>query len=153
MRDQDRDGGIATNDLPQGVLDASNVLKALAHPARLMIVGHLLDGEKSVGEIERDLVLRQPSLSQQLRQLREAGVVATRREAKSVFYRLNDDRAATLMREIAAIFGDTATRPQPVPAAQPRSRPVGDPPCAPRRVASGGECAMFPIAGRNADRR
>jgi len=138
--------------MPPAVIEASGVLKALAHPARLLIVGHLLDGEKSVGEIERDLDLRQPSLSQQLRHLREAGVVATRREAKSVYYRLADERVALLLREIGDIFGNEGRTTSLAPA-QPAPPPAGRATCAPRRVATIGECAIFPVAGPGTRRR
>lgn len=99
------DGGAATDG--RAIVDeASSVLRALAHPARLMIAFHLLQGEKSVGEIEDELDLRQPALSQQLRQLREAGMVATRREAKLVYYRLDDERVPGLLETLRALFGE-----------------------------------------------
>ena len=72
-------------------------LKALANPARLRIAMHLLDGEKAVSEIEDELGLRQPNLSQYLAELREAGLVTTRREARSVFYALADAQAEALL--------------------------------------------------------
>ncbi len=150
--ESDRNGQGEAAAMPAAVAEASGVLKALAHPARLLIVGHLLDGEKSVGEIERDLDLRQPSLSQQLRHLREAGVVATRREAKSVYYRLADERVALLLREIGAIFDDDGRAPTLAPA-QPAAAPAGRATCAPRRVSTFGECAIFPVAGPGVRRR
>src|ERR1700737_5212703 len=75
---------------------ASSFMKILANPNRLMIACALLDGERSVGDLETDLGLRQPSLSQQLAELRESGVVEARREAKQVFYRISDQRAVAL---------------------------------------------------------
>jgi DNA-binding transcriptional ArsR family regulator len=48
----------------------------------------LIDGEKSVGEIEETLSLRQPAISQQLARLRADGLVETRREGKNIFYSL-----------------------------------------------------------------
>lgn len=68
--------------------DASGFLKALAHEARLLILCLLIDGEKSVTEIEQVLSLRQPAISQQLARLRVDGLVETRRDGKNVYYSL-----------------------------------------------------------------
>ena len=68
--------------------DASEFLKALAHEARLLILCMLLEEEKTVGEIEEALRLRQPAISQQLARLRAEGLVETRRDGKNIFYSL-----------------------------------------------------------------
>jgi DNA-binding transcriptional ArsR family regulator len=68
--------------------EASGFLKALAHEGRLLILCLLMDGEKSVSEIEDMLSLRQPAISQQLARLRADGLVETRRDGKSIFYSL-----------------------------------------------------------------
>ena len=83
---------------------ASSFMKSLANPNRLMIACALLDGERSVGDLETDLGLRQPSLSQQLAELRESGIVEARREAKQVFYRISDQRAVALLATLHQIF-------------------------------------------------
>jgi DNA-binding transcriptional ArsR family regulator len=83
---------------------ASSFMKSLANPNRLMIACALLDGERSVGDLEIDLRLRQPSLSQQLAELRESGVVEARREAKQVFYRISDQRVVALLATLHQIF-------------------------------------------------
>lgn len=80
------------------------LLKILANRNRLMIVCTLVDGEYSVGQIEEELGIWQPTLSQQLTILREAGIVATRREAKQIFYRLTEQKAAQLVEALHAIF-------------------------------------------------
>ncbi|OAE40706.1 sulfite-sensing transcriptional repressor BigR [Agrobacterium tumefaciens] len=80
------------------------LLKTLAHPARLMLACTLAQGEFSVGELESKLDIRQPTLSQQLGVLREAGVVETRRDAKQIFYRLTQEKAAQLIEALYAIF-------------------------------------------------
>src|SRR5258708_23816064 len=59
---------------------ASDLLKALSHEVRLLILCFLSEGEKSVGEIEKVLKLRQPAVSQQLARLRADGLVETRRD-------------------------------------------------------------------------
>jgi DNA-binding transcriptional ArsR family regulator len=61
-------------------------LKKLANPNRLMIVCALVNGERSVRDLEDSLGIRQPGLSQQIAELRDAGLIAGRKESKSVFY-------------------------------------------------------------------
>ena len=63
-------------------------LKLAANPNRLQILLLLLNGEFAVGEIESRLGIKQPNLSQELRGLRESGLVQTRRQSKVVFYAL-----------------------------------------------------------------
>src|SRR4030088_881131 len=83
---------------------ASSFMKTLANPNRLMIACALLEGERSVGDLEIELGLRQPSLSQQLAELRESGVVEARREPKQVFYRISDQRVVALLATLHQIF-------------------------------------------------
>lgn len=75
-------------------------LKALAHPLRFQILELLKSGEMNVGEIESASGIGQPTLSQQLSVLRKAGLVATRKEAKLVFYSREEDRFAAIARAI-----------------------------------------------------
>ena len=85
--------------------EASALLKALSHPARLMICCQLRDQEMSVSEIEETLGIRQPRLSRELGKLREEGLVETRRESKAVFYRLpTDGRVAPMIDAICAVM-------------------------------------------------
>ena len=66
--------------------EASEFLKALSHEVRLVILCLLIEGEKTVTEIEQILSLRQPAVSQQLARLRADGLVKTRRNGKQVYY-------------------------------------------------------------------
>ena len=66
--------------------DASEFLKALAHETRLVILCLLLDGRKSVGELEQKLKLSQPFVSQQLARLRADDLVEAERDGKNVYY-------------------------------------------------------------------
>jgi DNA-binding transcriptional ArsR family regulator len=90
--------------LCRSVDDASDLLKALANPNRLSIICMLLEGESSVAEIEDQLRIRQPTLSQQLGELRDAGMVATRRDAKHIYYRVADDRAGRIVKTLREVF-------------------------------------------------
>jgi DNA-binding transcriptional ArsR family regulator len=83
---------------------ASDFLKALAHESRLIILCILADGEKSVSELEHELRLRQPTVSQQLARLRVDGLVSTRREGKIIYYSLASDEARTVIGAIYDVF-------------------------------------------------
>jgi len=92
--------------------EATALLKALAHPARLMICCQLRDGEMSVGGIEEMLDIRQPRLSRELAKLREEGLVETRRDSKVVFYRLSQTGRVTAMLDaICAVMLGKADAP------------------------------------------
>jgi DNA-binding transcriptional ArsR family regulator len=77
--------------------EASEFLKALAHESRLMILCDLLQGEKSVGELEALLARRQSSVSQQLARLRLQGLVAARRDGKTIYYSIASDKARSII--------------------------------------------------------
>ncbi len=81
--------------------EASAFLKALAHELRLMILCDLLHGEKSVGELEALLARRQSTVSQQLARLRFEGLVAARRDGKTIYYSIASDKARSV---IAALY-------------------------------------------------
>lgn len=84
--------------------EATAFLKKLANQDRLMIVCTLVEGERSVRELEERLGLRQPSLSQQLGELRQAGMIEGRKEGKQMFYRLADPRVCDLVGTLHTIF-------------------------------------------------
>lgn len=81
--------------------DASEFLKALAHETRLLLLCYLAERERSVTDLESALSLRQPTVSQQLARLRLDGLVTTRREGKTIYYSIADER---LHRVIAIIY-------------------------------------------------
>ena len=79
---------------------AVTTLKILANEDRLLLLCQLSQGERCVSELERELGIRQPTLSQQLGVLRTEGAVNTRREGKNIYYSVADP--ATL--EILALL-------------------------------------------------
>ena len=85
---------------------ASNFLKAIGHEGRLMILCHLTTGEKSVTELEQLLQARQAAVSQQLSRLRLEGLVTPRRDGKTIFYSLTDDRSRQIMELVYKLFCD-----------------------------------------------
>jgi DNA-binding transcriptional ArsR family regulator len=82
------DDAMDMDELLANARDAAGFLKALSHEARLVILCLLVEGEKSVGEIEGMLRLRQPAVSQQLARLRADDLVETRRDGKNIYYSL-----------------------------------------------------------------
>jgi ArsR family transcriptional regulator len=95
----------------RGARRASRFLKGLSNEKRLLILCALVESEKSVGELEDILGIRQPTLSQQLARLRLDRLVATRRDGKSILYSLKsaDARAAIgLLHELFCAPGEEA---------------------------------------------
>jgi DNA-binding transcriptional ArsR family regulator len=84
--------------------DAAALLKALANEQRLLVLCALVDGPKSVGELNDRVDLSQSALSQHLAVLRSAGIVTTRREAQTIWYALADGPAAAVMAALHASF-------------------------------------------------
>ena len=83
---------------------ACDFLKTLAHQDRLMILCSLVDGEKSVGELEQLLGAKQAAVSQQLARLRAEGLVSARRDGRLVWYSLLDPKAKQMIRLLHDMF-------------------------------------------------
>ena len=83
---------------------AARLLTALANERRLAILCVLTEGERSVGELVGAVGLTQSALSQHLGKLRNAGIVATRRQAQTIYYRLASDAAGSVMTTLAKIY-------------------------------------------------
>ncbi len=84
--------------------EAADLLRQLANSNRLLILCHISQEERSVGQLEQDLGIRQPGLSQQLAELRQSGLVKTRRASRSIYYSIADDRAEAVMTMLYEIF-------------------------------------------------
>ncbi|MBG6077135.1 helix-turn-helix transcriptional regulator [Polaromonas sp. CG_9.11] len=91
---------IDTDTLRQGAAQAVAALKLLANEDRLLLLCQLSQGELCVSELEAQLGIRQPTLSQQLGVLRAEGVVNTRRQGKNIYYSVAD----SAMLEIVAVL-------------------------------------------------
>lgn len=85
-------------------LPACNMLKILANEDRLLILCQLINGPSSVGELEKELGIRQPTLSQQLAVLREEGLVATERKGKYIIYSLSNPDVIRIMETLYSIY-------------------------------------------------
>ena len=84
---------------------AAAVARALADPKRLCVVERLADGERSVSDLSREVGCQVPNMSQHLSVLRAAGLVATRREGSTIYYRLADDRVLDAYRLLQQVAG------------------------------------------------
>lgn len=84
--------------------EAAKLLRALGNERRLLILCQLGDGERSVRELQPRVGLSQSALSQHLAVLREEGVVATRRDAQTIWYRIADPAATRVVATLAEIF-------------------------------------------------
>lgn len=84
---------------------ASEMLKAMAHESRLVILCLLYQGEKSVTELESILELRQPTISQQLARLRNDKLVETRRDGKMIYYSIASDEAGHIVELLCHLYG------------------------------------------------
>ena len=83
---------------------ASAVLKAMANKRRLLILCQLVQGEKSVGELEELINLNQSALSQHLAILRRNNLVQTRREAQTIYYSLSTAEAEVIMQALYDLY-------------------------------------------------
>jgi DNA-binding transcriptional ArsR family regulator len=89
---------------------ACRLMKALSNPDRLLLLCHLVEGEKRVGELEAVSGVAQPTLSQQLGVLREEGLVSTRRDGKNIYYRIDNPQPVAVMNVLYQQFCGTSTK-------------------------------------------
>ena len=75
----------------------ANLFRVLGHPARVRILELLREGERSVGALQAELGLDSGGTSQHLAALRRIGLVESRREGTSVYYRVDDQRVFELL--------------------------------------------------------
>lgn len=88
---------IELNKMQESAGEACKLLKTLGNSDRLLLLCQISQGERCVGDLEEELGIRQPTLSQQLTVLRNEGLVQTRREGKQIYYSVSSDTALDLM--------------------------------------------------------
>ena len=88
--------------------EAATFLKSMANDRRLIVLCELVKGEKTVGELEAVAGLSQSALSQHLAKLREAKLVATRRQSQTIYYSL----ANAGVKRLIDVLYDLYCRPQ-----------------------------------------
>lgn len=95
---------IASAALAERAEPVARRLSLMANPNRLMILCRLAEGEASVGALQNLVGLGQSALSQHLAKLRDGGLVATRRDARTIYYRIDDARTEAIMAALYDIF-------------------------------------------------
>ena len=87
-----------------GHIEASILLKAMSNETRLMILCHLLNGEKTVTEIEDFIGVSQSAISQHLAVLRDHNLVATQRAGQSVRYSLEGKKSRSIIEVLYKLY-------------------------------------------------
>lgn len=85
--------------------EASNFLQAISNEKRLLVLCHLMGGERSVGSLADLVGLSQSALSQHLSKLRAQKLVKTRRDAQTIYYSSNSEQVLTLLDALESIYG------------------------------------------------
>ena len=88
----------------ENAANAVRLLKSLANESRLIVMCVLAEGEISVGHLNRRIDLSQSALSQHLAILRDKGILASRKDANKVFYRVGDTRTLRLIGMMQEVF-------------------------------------------------
>ncbi|MEY9626320.1 ArsR/SmtB family transcription factor [Sinorhizobium fredii] len=130
---------LPVDELQDKAAEAAEFMRLFSTPSRLMLLCHIAQQEQSVSDIQSDLGLKQPALSQQLAELRQAGLVKTRRESRTIYYSIADHRVEAVMDLLFGLFC-AAERP-PETAHNGQSRPALASSCA--RQPDIGEAAQF----------
>jgi DNA-binding transcriptional ArsR family regulator len=84
--------------------DASMLLAAMANPKRLLVLCHLVEGERSVGQLAAMVNLSQAALSQHLAKMRGLRLVATRRDGQTIYYRLASREVRELLETLYRLY-------------------------------------------------
>lgn len=92
------------DELLEQARKASELLKALSHETRLLILCLLSEGEKSVSELEKIMAVPQAAVSQQLARLRFDRLVTARREGRNIYYQIASDEVGGIIDQLYSIF-------------------------------------------------
>ena len=84
--------------------DVSEILKTMGHPKRLLILCMLLDGEKSVSEIEQYCKISQSQVSNFLKRMMYENLLENRRDGNTIYYKISDPRISELVQQLQDIF-------------------------------------------------
>ena len=98
------DATIDLDTMRASASEACRLMKVLSNPDRLLLLCQLAQRERCPSDLEAELGILQPTLSQQLGVLRDEGLVATRREGKRIYYHLSSDSARVVMQVLYAQF-------------------------------------------------
>ncbi len=120
---ESRPDPLPSDELQAKAEQASRLLAAMANTKRLMVLCNLLEGEKSVGELTKIVGLSQGALSQHLAKMRALDLVATRRDAQTIYYRLASEEVRAVLETLYRLFCAPACPPQAVvPGRKPTAK-------------------------------
>lgn len=95
---------IELDEMRASAQSACTLMKVLSNQDRLLLLCQLATGEKNVGELEQELGINQPTLSQQLTVLRNEDLVSTRREGKNIYYSMASAHALAVIQVLYTQF-------------------------------------------------
>ena len=104
------EGSAELEQMIEKAREASDMLKALSHESRLLLLCILAEGEQSVTELEQFLGERQSTVSQQLARLRLDRLVTTRRDGKAIYYSLANEDVRKILTVIYEVFCEPVRR-------------------------------------------
>ena len=92
------------NEMRKNVENSSSFLKLLSNPTRLMILCNLIESERCVGDLEKDLNISQSALSQHLSKMRDKGIVQSEKQGQHVFYSISDSDVVDIINVLYKLF-------------------------------------------------
>jgi DNA-binding transcriptional ArsR family regulator len=101
-----------TKKLEDKAEEASQLLASMANTKRLVVLCNLSEGEKSVGQLAKIVGLSSGALSQHLGKMRALGLVETRRDGQTIYYRLASREVRAILRELQRLYSDKLVRPR-----------------------------------------
>lgn len=104
---------IALAELEASAAPAARLMRLFANEQRLMLMCRLIEGDCAVGDLAGYVGLSQSACSQHLARLREAGVIAPRRDAQTIYYGITDPAAARVIALLCDIYRDNPKGPTP----------------------------------------
>jgi DNA-binding transcriptional ArsR family regulator len=102
MKDRGDKRFVSEVDSDQVFTMAADLFRVLSASMRLRVIKSLCDGEKNVSELLAEISTTQPNMSQHLNTLYKSGVLAKRRDGVQIYYRIADERVASLCRIVCA---------------------------------------------------
>lgn len=98
---------VSINKIKKSCSEVCLILKALSHPQRLLILGHLLNGPKTVSELVGCTELSQSQMSQFLTRMKMEGLIDSERQGKYQVYTITDKRLMRLMQTLQDEYGSS----------------------------------------------
>ena len=92
------------NEMRKNVENSSAFLNLLSNPTRLLILCNLIESERCVGDLEKDLNISQSALSQHLSKMRDKGIVKSEKQGQHVFYSISDSNVVDIINVLYKLF-------------------------------------------------